>query len=233
MVEGPTSTAVSAICLVGGGGHALVVAEAARLQGLDIVGYFDDRGANCLMQLSATWLGNIASAFVLPSVVAQNSIVFEKQEATPRILAIGDLPSRTRFLNFGGVPYASVLHPSSVVSVGAQVGVGVFVAAGAVVNCNATVDDHAIVNTRAIVEHDCVVGRNVHIGPGAVLGGGVRIGQNTLIGLNASVKPSVSIGENSVVGAGAVVVQDVASNQVVMGVPAKPVDPEQFTRRSA
>ena len=188
------------------------------------------------MQLSGTWLGNMASAFVLPSVVAQNSIIVRNEDPlsrVPRILAIGDLNSRSRFLKFNGIPYASVQHPSSVISLDAKVGDGVFIAAGAVVNCNAKLRDHVIVNTRGIVEHDCVIDENVHVGPGAVLGGGVRVGANTLIGLNASVKPCVTIGTNSVVGAGAVVVQDVEDNQVVMGVPAKPVDQEQFARRSA
>ncbi len=211
----------SAICLIGGGGHALVVAEAAKLQGREVTGFFDDCGEDSLMYLAATWLG--------PWSKALNGDL-----SSPAILAIGDLTARRQFSErpqFGSTLFSVVTHPSSVISNGTKIGDGVFIAAGAVVNCNATVGQHCIVNTRAIVEHDCVLGQNVHVGPGAVLGGGVQIGDNSLVGLNACVKPRIKIGNECVVGAGAVVVQDVEDGQIVMGVPARPVNDEQFARR--
>ena len=43
------------------------------------------------------------------------------------------------------------------------------------------------------------------------------------IGANATIIGSVAIGENAIVGAGAVVTKDVEPNQIVVGVPAKPI----------
>jgi acetyltransferase-like isoleucine patch superfamily enzyme len=43
------------------------------------------------------------------------------------------------------------------------------------------------------------------------------------IGANATIIGSVIIGENAIVGAGAVVTKDVEQNQIVVGVPAKPI----------
>lgn len=52
---------------------------------------------------------------------------------------------------------------------------------------------------------------------------GVRIGDHVWIGASAIVLKGVSIGENSVVAAGAIVVDDVPSNTLVGGAPAKPI----------
>lgn len=216
----------NSICLIGGGGHALVVAEAAQLAEQQVIGFFDDRESGSLMHLASTWLGKIEDGNCLHLDVA-------------RILAVGDLDFRVSLQEvINGIEpvfnYGTVIHPRAIVSDDAVLAGGTFVAAGAVVNCGAAVGIHGIVNTRAVVEHDCEVGANVHVGPGAVLGGGVRIGSRTLIGLNASVKPNVSIGKNCVVGAGAVVVQDVCDNDIVIGVPARSISRSEFeSRRSA
>ena len=76
------------------------------------------------------------------------------------------------------------------------------------------------------------IGKNVFIGPSVSLTNdpfppseklvGVTIEDNAIIGSGAIIKAGVTIGKNSVVAMGAVVTKDVASDTVVMGVPAKP-----------
>ena len=65
----------------------------------------------------------------------------------------------------------------------------------------------------------------------------VILGNNVWIGDGAIVCKGVSIGDNSIIGAGSVVTQDIPSNVIAAGNPAKvlrPLDPEQplTTRRS-
>lgn len=203
----------SIITLVGGGGHASVVREAAELSGWLVAGYFDDEVRSTVAR-EIPRLGNFRDSL---------------QSDLPSILAVGDLTTRFRFVSMYRGPSATVVHPSATVSRHAVIQSGTFIGATAVVNPYSEVGLHVIVNTRAVIEHHCRVARNCHIGPGAVLGGNVVIGENTLIGMSASVNPGVRIGKNCIVGAGAVVTRDVADGELVIGVPARAAT-RQFQR---
>lgn len=52
----------------------------------------------------------------------------------------------------------------------------------------------------------------------------IVIKKGASIGANSTIIGSVCIGERAIVGAGAVVTKDVDPNQIVVGVPAKPID---------
>lgn len=199
---------------MGGGGHALVVTEAARLSGQHVAGFFDDAQAGATMHCRLTWLGGLGE-------IETNGHGFLK------ILAVGNLALRAEIINRLQAAYSNVIHPSSIISYASKLGLGSFVGAAAVISPNVAIGPHAIINTRAVVEHDCEIADNVHVGPGTVLGGGVRVGSHTLLGLNSTIKPNVVIGCNCVVGAGAVVVRDVYDGETVVGVPARSLEPSK------
>lgn len=190
------------LCLLGGGGHAVVVADAARAAGWRLLGFCDDRSEADLP--GTPRLGALADA----------------PAGASRHIAIGHLATR-RGLMSAAARWATVAHPSAIVSESAEVGEGAFLGAGCVIQGRAVLDAHVIVNTGAIIEHDCVVGDNTHIAPGAILAGAVIVGADTLIGLGARVLPGVRIGSGVTVGAGAVVCADVADRLTVLGVPAR------------
>ncbi|HVZ94986.1 MAG TPA: NeuD/PglB/VioB family sugar acetyltransferase [Phycisphaerales bacterium] len=197
------------LAMVGGGGHALVVSDAATAGGWAIDGVYDD-DAHAPTASIAVRLGPIAAA-----------CSGEDPDSRRYILAMGHLGLRERLITTLHGPWGTVVHPRAWVSPIAVVREGVFVGAMAVVQGRATVGRHAIVNTGAIVEHDCVVADNVHIAPGAVLGGAVMVGSHTLVGLGSRVLPGVRIGSRCVVGTGAAVIRDVPDGATVVGVPAR------------
>ncbi|MFA6045052.1 MAG: acetyltransferase [Phycisphaerales bacterium] len=196
------------VTLIGGGGHALVVAEAIG-QGAVLVGFYDDD--------PAAKLGGAAQVPCLGSL-AEIPAALEPWF----MLGLGDLGLRRRVLGaLGRARSFAITHRTAFVSANAAIGTGVFVGPHAVVHTFAKVRDHAIINTGAIVEHECEIGENAHIAPGAVLGGNVMVGADTLVGIGARVIPGVRIGRGCVVGAGATVIRDVADGAKVVGVPAR------------
>jgi len=202
------SAHAQSLLLIGGGGHATVVAEAAKLSGWRIVGFLDD-DSDAPLSKTTQWIGSLAT-IETP----------ELTEHHPTIIAVGDLRFRRKLVGLVGGDFATVIHPDASVSPSATIGEGVFIGPGAVVHTNATIGAHATVNSGAVVEHDAVIGENAHLAPGAVLGGAVRIGSGALIGIGARVIPGVHIGEDAIVGAGAAVIRDTPDSACVVGVPA-------------
>lgn len=89
---------------------------------------------------------------------------------------------------------------------------------------NANIGKGVLINTRANIHHDCAVGRFTDIGPGCILLGNVRVGEKCRIGAGAILLPGIVVGNNVVIGAGAVVTKNVANNETVIGIPAKPMN---------
>lgn len=198
------------LVLIGGGGHALVVAEAAALAGLDPSGFLDD-DTQAVVAASAglPWLGPL--------------LAFDRA-ARGFILALGDLAHRREIIH-QITPFedgaTSVVHPAAIVSPSASLGRGGFVGPGAIIHTNAAIAQHSIINSGAIIEHECHIGENVHIAPGAALGGRIRVGSDTLIGLGARILPNLRIGRACTIGAGAIVTRDVPDGQTVRSAPAQ------------
>jgi sugar O-acyltransferase (sialic acid O-acetyltransferase NeuD family) len=203
------------LVLIGGGGHALVVADAARSRPLAIAGFTDDDPSAALAAHPPVhrWLGKLHDLAPLAG--------------HQWIIAVGDLARRRELigrLRAGSHPLpgaAAVIAASAIVSPEASVSPGAFLGPGAIVNARARIGPHAIVNSGAIVEHECRIGENAHIAPGAALGGRVAVGDDTLIGLGARILPNLTIGHRCTIGAGAVVTKNLPDGATAIGIPAR------------
>lgn len=205
------------VVIIGFGGHGHVLADALEASGREILGVID-RNPSVVDDTELDWLGSDEALCELdPNEV----------ELVCGIGHVGNPGPRFRLaslLGMSGFGIAEVVHPGAIVSPGARLGEGAQVMAGAVVQTGARIGSFAIVNTRAVVDHDCEIGICAHVAPGAVLSGDVTVGAGALIGTGAAVIQGISIGDGAIVGAGAAVVTDVEANEVVVGVPARPLE---------
>ncbi|MHC5229690.1 2,3,4,5-tetrahydropyridine-2,6-dicarboxylate N-acetyltransferase [Enterococcus sp. LJL99] len=123
------------------------------------------------------------------------------------------------------------IEPGAVIRDQVEIGDNAVIMMGAIINIGAVIGDGTMIDMGAILGGRATVGKNCHIGAGTVLAGVVEppsaqpviIEDNVLIGANAVVLEGIRVGAGAVVAAGAIVVDDVAPNTVVAGVPARKI----------
>ncbi len=203
------------VFIYGAGGHAKVVAEIARLNQWEVVGFID--GVNPLRKeesfFGSTILGGDEVLEDLMCTGVKHAIVAFGNNRL-RVQTAENLAGR-------GFQLPSAIHPSAIYAGDVEIGDGTVIAAGAVIGPSTSIGRNAIVNTQASLDHECRVCDGAHLGPGAVITGGVVVCECAWIGAGAVISDHKNIGANSIVGAGAVVVKDVPDAVVVVGVPAK------------
>lgn len=203
------------LILIGSGGHAGAVADAATSAGFNIVGFFDPT----------------------PRPAASDRKVMDSLDgidiaATDFALGIGANYSREDAYasiknSFPGARFPAIVHSSAWVSPLATLAEGVVVMSMASVGPGCVVEFGALLNTGSSLDHDSLLSSYASLGPGARTGGNVRIAERTVIGLNAGVLQGVSIGSDTVVGAHSFVNKDIPGATVAYGAPATPLRQRQ------
>jgi sugar O-acyltransferase (sialic acid O-acetyltransferase NeuD family) len=200
------------LAILGASGHGKVVADAALCSGWRDVVFFDDTWPE--LKEIGLWsvVGNTESLLTTASLYDEV------------IVAIGSNRTRLERINQlrrAGIPLATIVHPSAVLSAHAKIEAGSVVFAGAIINIDCSIGAGCIINTGATLDHDCKLGEAVHVSPGANLAGGVHVGNLSWIGIGSSVRQNIVIGSEAIIGAGAVVVHDIHDNCTAVGVPAR------------
>ncbi len=208
-MAGMPETADRGLVLLGGGGHARSVADAAVRAGKIVLAVVDP---------------TLPEGWDVPVVADLDQL--DGLDRAPRdaafLVAVGSNAVREREaaeVDRQGLAHATLV--ASTATVGGTLGAGTQVLEHAHVGPGAVLGRGVIVNTAAVVEHDVVIGDHSHVAPGARLLGGARIGARVLVGAGAVVLPSVGVGAGAVIGAGSVVTRDVPAGARVAGVPAR------------
>ena len=206
--------------ILGAGGHGRMVLGCLRAAGgVRVVGFTDpDEGL---------WSKEVAG---LPVFGGDDRPRLAGQGVDAFAVGLGDAEgptARRRLFDVArgvGLAAVAVIHPSALVADDVRLGEGCQIMPRAVINPGVTIGIQALVNTAVILEHDCVVGDHVHVASGAILAGGAVIDDGALVGAGATVIQGVRVGAGAIVGAGAVVIRDVAPDETVVGVPARPIE---------
>lgn len=203
------------VVVIGGGGHASVIADTLRILGHTILGCIAPNMKEVIAE-DLTWLGSddtflnrndsekvwLANGIGMVKVNGLRKTVFEQ-------------------FNSRGYRFINIVHPSAIVSEKAVLEEGVQIMAGAIIQTGAVLKRNTLINTRASIDHHAVIGSNVHVAPGATICGSVKIGDSAFIGAGATIIQGVQVGRCATVGAGAVVIRDVLDGLTVKGIPAK------------
>ena len=207
------------IFLVGCSGHASVVADIVRKEGLNLVaGVIDSFVPAGTDVLGVSVLGAESD---LPRLMAVHNV-------HAGIVAIGDNFTRHSMVEkirskCPDFTFVQAIHPSAQIGMNVRIGEGTVVMAGVIINPNSTIGEHCIVNTSSSVDHDNTLERFSSLAPGVVTGGNVRLGEFSALSLGAAVIHGCSIGPHTIVGAGATVLKDIPAFAVAYGTPARVV----------
>lgn len=183
--------------LYGASGHAMVIMDILKANGISIDGLVDDNPER--------------------NDLLGYPVFHGKADASPLIISIGNNKIRKKIAENYSAEFGTAIHPSAIVSEHAQIGKGTVVMQGGIIQTCAKVGEHCIINTGASVDHECQIGDYVHISPHATLCGNVQVGEGTWIGAGTTVIQGVKIGKWCMIGAGSVVTKDIPDGVLAVG----------------
>lgn len=199
------------LVIIGAGGLAAEIIEAAELAGWRVTKLYDDNPA----MLSREVLGRKCYGII---------DAFERSSTTSYHIAIGRNDVRQKLgvrLSNVGHQEITVIHPNAIVSRAARIGQGTYIGAGAFVSPDVQVGSYSIINVGATIGHNATLGNWVQICPGARISGFGVLGDGVFIGSNAVVGPGVALGEWSKLGASSFAARNVPAHNLAVGIPAR------------
>lgn len=199
------------IVLIGSGGHASSIIDAATSQKLKIKALIDIKDCD----------NSILGIKVYKSI--SEIPEYQKYEY---VVAIGDNSLRKTIVaksiaEFPEIKFATIIHNTAYISESALISEGTVILGQSFIGPRCRVDKHCIINTGSKIDHDCFLDVYSSTGPGTLLGGNVNIGKGSIVSIGATVRHSLSIGNYSLLGGGSYLNEDIGENMVFYGVPAK------------
>lgn len=178
----------------------------------NLLGYVDD---------DLSKLGVIENEY---EVLGTTSWLYDKSIFIINAIANGEIRERiNNFISNTNNKFATLIHPSVIVTSSVQIGEGSILCAGSILTTNIAVGRQVIINYSSTIGHDALLEDYITILPGVNISGYVKAKKGSTFGTGSQVIQGITIGENTIVGAGATVVKDLPANCTAVGVPAKPI----------
>ncbi|CAM3815385.1 Putative acetyltransferase EpsM [Vibrio aerogenes CECT 7868] len=198
------------LVLIGGGGHASVLADILLRQKRQILAVISPDEV-----IERSVFDGIQHA------QQDDDILQFQPEQVLLVNGIGVLPGSdlkkrlNQYYLSLGYRFETVIASEAVVSPYASVSEGAQVFPGAIIQAGAVIGQHTVINTGAIVEHDCSIGDYNHIAPGAVICGQVETEDDVFVGAGARVIQNLHLKQKAVVGAGAILTESLSEEEIV------------------
>ena len=159
----------------------------------------------------------------LPGVIGSSDTYRTYLHSHSFFIAIGDGVIRSDiFTNMkkNGAKFVNAIHKTAVVEPGVELGENIFLGAFSYINVGTRLGDTVYINNKCLIEHDNRIANHAHLAPGVITGGAVVVGAYSFVGLGSVINDQITIGERTIIGSGSVVIDDVPSDALAVGVPA-------------
>jgi acetyltransferase EpsM len=117
--------------------------------------------------------------------------------------------------------FATLIHPTAVVSKWSIIGYGVCVQPFVSIGPNVRLGNHVQIFAQSLIGHGAVLDDYSYVANNACIGAEVRLKEGAYIGTNATTLEFITLGKWSITGMGAVVLKDVGDYTKVAGNPAR------------
>jgi len=204
------------IAIIGGGAlgreiHSWLRAMKQAGAPIDLAGYADDGGASMdgFPDIDLPYLGPIRALPV-------DNVELAMGVGSPSAKA-----SIGQMLREKGARFATIVHPSAVVTQTAFLAEGVVIGPLAYVAFHARLEELVIVNALSGIGHDTMIGACTTISAQVDITGGGIVGREAFFGTGARTLPNIVIGDGARIGAGAVVMRKVKPGQTIFAAPGR------------
>lgn len=117
--------------------------------------------------------------------------------------------------------FATIIHPTAVVSKFAEIGYGVCIQPFVSVGPNVKIGNHVQIYAQSLIGHDSKLKDYSYVANNACIGASVVLEEGAYLGTNCSTLENVIIGKWALVGIGSVVIKSVDNYTKVVGNPSR------------
>lgn len=203
------------LAIIGAGDLGQQIAHYAEQSGFEIAGFFDDTMPSGTIAGNHTVLGAVADISEKPLGERFDEL----------IIAIGYRHREAREALFDKwsqfAPFATIVHPSSIVDHTSELAQGVVVLPGCIVSDHVVLKENVFLNVGVVVTHDSTVGAHSFLSPTVSIAGFVSIGERNFLGINTTVIDNITTVDACQTGGGTVVIKNLEKAGLYVGNPAR------------
>lgn len=147
-----------------------------------------------------------------------------KKEDRECIVAVGEPNSREKLFNRlkeSGFKMATLVDPTAIISPFAIINEGCIISPWVLVANGVFIDSNCLIQTYVNIGHDIKIGKH-SVFSSCVCPGGLDVfGEKVYIGMGSIIRDKLNIGDNVIISMGSSVFNDIQSDVIVMGNPAR------------